>query len=413
ENRLNDTSDIKTIAIDEQNSQTIYQSEESNNLLQYSKAKDLGYVIYTSGTTGLPKGVMVEYHSIVQVLFDKHFNNNTQKSVLWTSYVFDVSIYEMFSSLCFNKQLYIVDSNTKLNPLPYFEYLEFNKIEFAYIPPFYIKELSYYLKDTSIGKLSVILTGVDKIYSRDTTNILNRGIKIINGYGPSETTTCSTKFFIDRLSSEREVVPIGMPLDNEKVYILDNYNQPVPIGVVGELYIGGAGLARGYLNRSELTAERFISNPFATESDISKGYTRLYKTGDLVRWLADGNIEYIGRNDDQVKIRGYRIELGEIENQLSAIEGVKQSCVLAKERNNNKYLIGYYVSDKKLLTQEEILNQLSKVLPEYMIPSALVEIDAMPLTINGKLDRKTLPDPEFINEDRYVAPTTELEEKLC
>ncbi|WP_442902202.1 phosphopantetheine-binding protein [Francisella sp. 19X1-34] len=183
--------------------------------------------------------------------------------------------------------------------------------------------------------------------------------------------------------------------------------------MIGELYIGGAGLARGYLNRAELTEERFVSNPFATESDIAKGYTRLYKTGDLVRWLEDGNIEYIGRNDDQVKIRGYRIELGEIENQLSAIAGVKQSCVLAKDRNNNKYLVGYYVSDVESLTQEEILNQLSKVLPEYMVPSVLVKIDSMPLTVNGKLDRKVLPDPEFVNEDSYVAPATELEEKLC
>ncbi|WP_162902528.1 non-ribosomal peptide synthetase, partial [Facilibium subflavum] len=206
---------------------------------------------------------------------------------------------------------------------------------------------------------------------------------------------------------------IGKPISNIRTYILDRHQQPVPIGVVGELYLGSIDLDRGYLSRPELTAERFISNPFATDEDIAKGYTRLYKTGDLVRWLADGNIEYIGRNDDQVKIRGYRIELGEIENQLSSITGIKQSCVLSKDRNNNKYLVGYYVSDVESLTQEEIFNQLSKVLPEYMVPSVLVEIDSMPLTVNGKLDRKSLPDPEFVNEDSYVAPTTELEEKLC
>ena len=254
--KLKKVTDINLIEIDEQDNQTVYDQEDKLNLSPQSQSTDLAYVIYTSGTTGLPKGVMVEYYSIAQVLFDKHFNNNTQKSVLWTSYVFDVSIYEMFSSLCFNKQLYIIDNNTKLNPLPYFEYLEFNKIEFAYIPPFYIKELSYYLKDTSISKLSVILTGVDKIYSIDTTNILNKGIKIINGYGPSETTTCSTKFFIDSLCSEREVVPIGMPLDNEKVYILDNKLQPVPVGVIGELYIGK-------ISMNKLHKRRFIKNCYS------------------------------------------------------------------------------------------------------------------------------------------------------
>jgi len=211
---------------------------------------------------------------------------------------------------------------------------------------------------------------------------------------------------------------IGKPYYNYKVYILDTSMNPLPIGATGELYIGGVGLARGYLNRPELTAEKFIANPFQTEEEqrLNKN-TRLYKTGDLARWLPDGNIEYIGRNDFQVKIRGYRIELGEIENALLSYSAIKQSAVLVKEYINtngsdNKYLVGYYVSDNKL-NEEDIFNYLQTRLPEYMVPSMLVHLEKLPLTINGKLDRKALPDPEFSNEDSYVAPRNELEQKVC
>ena len=219
---------------------------------------------------------------------------------------------------------------------------------------------------------------------------------------------------------------IGKPIVNGKVYILNTCRQPVPIGVIGELYIGGAGLARGYLNRSDLTRERFIENPFASESDREKGYTRLYKTGDLVRWLPDGNLEYIGRNDFQVKLRGYRIELGEIESQLSSIDGVRQSCVLVKERETqqgkDKYLIGYYILEQQAdnesiatasLTEDEILSLLSERLPEYMVPSVLVEMEDFPLTVNGKLDRRALPYPELVNVDNYIVPTGKLEVEVC
>jgi non-ribosomal peptide synthase protein (TIGR01720 family) len=255
---------------------------------------------------------------------------------------------------------------------------------------------------------AICLVGGEPLNKKIFKLLKNSFNRIINAYGPAETTVWSSYG-----ETSVDDINIGVPISNERVYVLDSRKKPTSIGVIGELYIGGAGLARGYLNRPELTLERFVSNPFATEDDIAKGYTRLYKTGDLVRWLEDGNIEYIGRNDDQVKIRGYRIELGEIENQLSAISGVKQSYVLVKDRNNTKYLVGYYVSDVDSITQEEILNQLSKVLPEYMVPSVLVEIDSMPLTVNGKLDRKALPDPEFIDEESFIAPTTEFETTLC
>ncbi|WP_150468569.1 AMP-binding protein, partial [Francisella sp. SYW-9] len=393
-------SDIKTIAIDEQNSQTIYQSEESNNLLQYSKAKDLGYVIYTSGTTGLPKGVMVEHKSLACFLSASktYLDLNKYNILSLTKYVFDIFVLEYGLPLITGSSVYLSQID-KVNE----KHLE--SINIVQQTP---GVLSLLVNNKDLYKDIFCLVGGERL-SNNIRNLLQESFKkVINCYGPTESTIWSSFGIVDN-----NAINIGKPLNNEKMYVLDQHHQPVSIGVIGELYIGGAGLARGYLNRPELTEERFVSNPFATNSDIAKGYTRLYKTGDLVRWLEDGNIEYIGRNDDQVKIRGYRIELGEIENQLSAIAGIKQSCVLAKDRNNSKYLVGYYVSDVESLTQEEILNQLSKVLPEYMVPSVLVEIESMPLTVNGKLDRKALPNPEFINEDRYIAPTTELEERLC
>ncbi|MHB9148304.1 MAG: non-ribosomal peptide synthetase, partial [Candidatus Amoebophilus sp.] len=247
-------------------------------------------------------------------------------------------------------------------------------------------------------------------------------------YGPTESTTFSTYYSLANTESFDDNVPIGKPIANTQVYILDGFLKPVPIGAIGELYIGGEGLARGYLNRSELTRERFIANPFQTEQEKQdKCYgengrnARLYKTGDLARWLPDGNLEYIGRNDFQVKIRGYRIELGEVESALLSYGGIKQAVVLAKEQKSigadeassgDKYLVGYYVSDTKL-NETVLLSYLQSKLPEYMVPSAFMHLEELPLTNNGKLDRKALPDPEFTNSDHYVAPRNELERKLC
>jgi acyl-coenzyme A synthetase/AMP-(fatty) acid ligase len=257
--------------------------------------------------------------------------------------------------------------------------------------------------------------------------------KLINIYGSSEVSADVTYYPVAPVVQQNFILSflenyaasiIGSPISNTKAYVLSSDLVPLPIGGIGELYIGGVGLARGYLNLPALTEEKFIINPFqSTEEKEDKSYgvagrnARLYRTGDLVRWLPDGNIEYIGRNDFQVKIRGYRIELGEIESRLSSYEGVKQSVVLAKEHNGTgvtggKYLVGYYVSDNKL-AEEEILNYLQSKLPEYMVPSILIHLEELPLTINGKLDRKALPDPELTDERNYVAPRNEVEKKIC
>nr|WP_050021266.1 non-ribosomal peptide synthetase [Chryseobacterium sp. P1-3] len=241
-------------------------------------------------------------------------------------------------------------------------------------------------------------------------NIGRKKKVLYNLYGPTE----ATIYAIYKQIEHGDVHVIGKPVGNSSAYIMDACQQLSPVGAVGELYLGGAGIARGYLNRPDLTEERFIKNPFQTEIQKQKGVNgRLYKTGDLVRWLPDGNIEYIGRNDFQVKIRGYRIELGEIEERLSQHPDIKQSVVLAKENNTGmKYLAGYYVSEEEL-DAEKLTEYLSETLPEYMVPSVFVQLTALPLTINGKLDRRQLPEPEFSGEREYTGPENELQEKLC
>ena len=241
----------------------------------------------------------------------------------------------------------------------------------------------------------------------------NTKYRIINLYGASETTITSTVKFIESSS-----ISVGTPISNTKVYVLSTELSPLPVGAIGELYIGGAGLARGYLNNPKLTKEKFIPNPFQTNKEkLLNKNSRLYKTGDLVRWLPSGELEYIGRNDFQVKIRGFRIELGEIESVISEYKDIKQAVVLAKENKeiNNKYLVAYYTSDKgNKLNEDNLLTYVSTKLPEYMIPTAIVHMDKLPLTLNGKLDRKALPDPVLgSDKDSYTPPRNELETKLC
>ncbi|WP_432329962.1 phosphopantetheine-binding protein [Mucilaginibacter sp. P25] len=239
---------------------------------------------------------------------------------------------------------------------------------------------------------------------------INPGLEIINEYGPTESTVGSTTYKIaDNDTVHETTIPIGRPISNTEIYILDKAGRVQPVGVPGELYIGGAGVARGYLNRPELTSERFVPNPYSKDRG-----SRLYRTGDQGRWLADGNIEYLGRLDDQVKIRGYRIELGEIESVLQQCPGVQQGVVLARpDAQGNRRLVGYVVAGEGY-DQEVLRTYLQSKLPEYMVPSLWVELASLPLTSNGKTDRRSLPDPDLsLVRGNYEAPVTELEEQLA
>ena len=401
--RLEEITDINLVVLDS----NCYENQEAKNLEVQNKTTDLAYVIYTSGSTGKPKGVCVSHESLNNLIFSQkeklNINNETQV-LQFASIIFDASVWEIFSSLAFGAKLNIVSNKTRLSMECLNKYISTQKINLALLPPTILN----ILPTQNLECLKYLLTGGDNCNDEILAK-WNRGRVFINAYGPTESAVCAT---MHEYKDGDISANIGKALNNIKCYVLDSNKKLVPIGVIGELYISGASLAREYLNKPKLTAEQFIVNSFATEEDILKGYTRLYKTGDLVRWLPEGNLEYVGREDFQVKIRGYRIELGEIENALISIEHIKQAVVLAKRAKSNKYLVAYFVSDIEV-KDDYILNQLSIKLPSYMIPSALVRVDSFPLTASGKIDRKALPDPKFTNIDTYVAPRNELEKRVC
>jgi amino acid adenylation domain-containing protein/non-ribosomal peptide synthase protein (TIGR01720 family) len=384
-----------------------YADYSVNNLEQFNNAEDLAYVIYTSGTTGKPKGVMIPHRGVVNTIAAQinSFKISNQSSVLqFASFTFDASVSEIFSALLSGAQLFVGNKERLLPGDALAETLEKYGISVATIPPTALAVTPY----QRYSQLQTLIVAGEAC-SAEVMQSWSKTYRCINAYGPTEASICAALWIFPK---DFSTPLLGKPIANVKLYVLDSALNPLPTDVTGELYITGAGLARGYLNREKLTAERFILNPFASEIDKKNNYTHLYKTGDLVRWLSDGNLEYIGRNDFQVKIRGYRIELGEIENNLMSYSLVKQAVVLLKEHSDNKYLVAYYVA-KSAINSENLIRHLKKLLPEYMIPAIFIHLRTMPLTISGKIDRKALPAPEFkTDETKYVAPRNDLEEKI-
>ncbi|SHM85940.1 amino acid adenylation domain-containing protein, partial [Chryseobacterium carnipullorum] len=369
---------------------------------------NLAYVIYTSGSTGSPKGVQVEHKSIVSLSTTCDYISLTDQTV-WLStgsISFDATTIEYWGTLLNGGKLVLTTTDTLLNITLFKTLILENKITTLWMTASWFHQIAE--EDVSVFQsLKYLLVGGDTVLYKYTNKVkeLYPELTMVNGYGPTENTTFSTSHIIEITG---HTLPIGKPIKDSYAYILDKHMNPAPIGVVGELVVGGSGVARGYLNNKELTNEKFVANPF-------KAGDRLYKTGDLAKWLPDGNIEFIGRKDDQVKIRGYRIELGEIENALSGLPGIVQSCVLASaDEQGNKRLIAYVVMEGGL-DKEALQSQLQETLPEYMVPRLWVELDEMPLTSNGKLDRKALPDIDSsaFSTKAYVAPRTETEERLA
>jgi amino acid adenylation domain-containing protein len=450
--------------------------ESSENPADAALADHLAFVIYTSGSTGRPKGVCCRHRGVVNLLADIERRKPLMPGdgcSVWTSPSFDVSVYEIFSALVAGGTVQMVPEEVRANGRAFGRWLADRAIRSAYIPPFMLPEIAAWLEQhPGRSSLRRLLVGVEPIAEQLLVGICAHvpGLQIINGYGPTEASICATLYDVDPTATHDRTTPIGQPVWNMEVYLLDQNLRPVPAGEAGELYIGGIGLAQGYLNRPELTAERFIPNPFTSahnkeqrtknkaqdgahrssngehqdqhaENDAqpicnlqSAICNRLYKTGDLARYLPDGQIEFLGRIDHQVKIRGFRIELGEIEAVLGQHPAVRACVVVAREdMPGEKQLVAYIVpigdQGSGVRGQEALAEPRSPIpeprtlipdlrdflkqrLPDHMVPSAFVLLDALPITTNGKIDRRALPAPDLrrISGD-YVAPRS-VEEQL-
>ncbi len=413
-------SDMDTLALAVDAYRNQIKKASKLNPSNINKSTDLAYVIYTSGSTGKPKGVMIEHRNVTNFLnsLNSIFSfKKTYNGLLVSNQAFDVSVHDIFSIISFGGTLHLYDKYELADKNKLYKILLNKKINSCYIPPYMLGDLhELIISNKSALSLRRMLVGVEPIKHSILSDMIKatEGLNIINGYGPTETTVCSTFYLVDT-GDKYNRTPIGKPLNNSSVYVLNSDMNPVPVGISGELYIGGDGLGRGYLNRPELTFDRFLINPFMSEEDKLKGRnSKIYKTGDVVKWLPGGNLEFVGRNDNQIKIRGFRVELGEIEDKLSNYPSVTQCIILCKEHdNNNKYLAAYYLADKKIL-HEELSNYLKNILPDYMIPSSFIYMDSFPLNASGKIDKKLLPDPVLkASEESYIAPNTELEKKLC
>jgi amino acid adenylation domain-containing protein/non-ribosomal peptide synthase protein (TIGR01720 family) len=395
----------------------------TENLGMSIAPESLAYVIYTSGSTGQPKGVMIPHQNLVNAYdgweraYELRSGCNTHLQM--ASFSFDVFAGDWVRSLCSGGCLVLCPRSFLLQPDKLYELMQSTQVNCGEFVPVVFRQLIQYLErtDRRLDFMKLAIVGSDSWSVKEYhqfQRVLGADTRLINSYGVTEATIDSTYFESKKLDACGEgLVPIGVPFANIRVYILDSYLQPVPIGVSGELHIGGAGLAQGYLHRPELTAEKFITNPFSDDRDA-----RLYKTGDLARYLPDGNIEYLGRIDAQVKIRGFRIELGEVESAISKHPSVSQVTVIDREdRASNKQLVAYVVLlPTQQLTYLEMRAFLQQQLPDYTIPTALVCLAELPLTPNGKIDRQVLPAPsesETSLKGSFVSPRNNTEQILA
>ena len=387
--------------------------EARQNPISEAQANDLAYICYTSGSTGKPKGVSVPHRGVVRLVKETNYVNFSSKEVFLqlASISFDASTFEIWGSLLNGAKLVLMPAHT-----PSLEELG-AIIQHHQVTTLWLTAgLFHLMVDKRIQDLKPVgqlLAGGDVLSVTHVQKVLQElpDCQLINGYGPTENTTFTCCYPITKLPPNGNSIPIGKAIANTQVYILDPDLQPVPIGVFGELYIGGDGLAQGYFNRPELTTERFIPNPFSNDSQA-----RFYKTGDLVRYLPDGNLEFVGRQDNQVKIRGFRIELAEIESAIAQHPSIQETTVIAREDlPGEKRLVAYVVTQQEL-NSSELRSFMQERLPNYMMPSVFVFLDTLPLTPNGKVDRRALPAPDTSNiqlDTNFVPPSNPTEEILA
>ncbi len=391
---------------------------DMSNIEHVNSPTDLAYVIYTSGSTGNPKGVMIEHRSLINRInwMQKKYPIDENSVILQkTTYTFDVSVWELIWWSFEGAKVCMLEPEGEKDPLVIIEAIKRYGVTTMHFVPSMLSIFLHYLENyrdiKALASLKQVFASGEALSLQQVerfNKLLNatNGTELYNLYGPTEAAIDVTSFDCSP-KVELNTVPIGRPIDNTKLYILDKHFNLLPIGIPGELFIGGVGVARGYINKPELTQEKFIPNPFVPGE-------KLYRTGDLVRWYSEGDIEYLGRLDHQIKIRGFRIELGEIENKLLLHPDIKDAVVVGIEDNERKFLCAYYVSLKEI-SGRELKRILSVYLPEYMIPSFFIRMDTIPLSVNGKIDRKDLPLPLISaseGQSEYAPPRNDLEQEL-
>ncbi|MBW4556585.1 MAG: amino acid adenylation domain-containing protein [Trichormus sp. ATA11-4-KO1] len=393
-------------------------SELSENLICKTNSTNLAYVIYTSGSTGKPKGTLIPHQGLLNYLTwctQSYPIEQGKGTIVHSSLAFDLTITGLFSPLLVGRQVELIPEDQSIESLGNKLRQESN-LSLVKITPAELLLLSQQLSpQEAAGITKAFIIGGENLLAENITfwKTFAPETLLVNEYGPTETVVGCCVYRVPQDDIESNSVLIGQPIANTQLYVLDQHYQPVPIGVPGELYIGGAGLARGYLNQPELTSVKFIPHPFSHEPG-----TRLYKTGDLARYCADGNLEFLGRIDHQVKVRGYRIELGEIESLLGQHPEIQAAVVMMREDEpNNQRLVAYFVSNTQTPPKTSNLRKfLKQQLPEYMLPSVFVQLKALPLTTNGKIDRRALPVPDSDRPELaevYVAPRSEIERAIA
>ena len=383
-------SGVKVISLEDIGEELERESEAG--LESRAEGGNLAYVIYTSGSTGKPKGVSVEQRSVARLVKGANYARLGEEETIlqFAPAPFDAATFEIWGALCNGAKLAIAPAEViGLEDLA--KEIKLQGVTVMWLTSALFQQMVEGHLEGLKG-VKQLLAGGDTLPVAQVRKAVEglEGCRVINGYGPTENTTFTTTYEVRELRRIEYGVPIGRPISNTQAYILDENHKVAPVGVIGELYAGGDGLARGYLNRPEVTAEKFTPNPFSQQPG-----QRLYKTGDLCRYLPGGEIEFIGRKDGQIKLRGYRIELGEIENALAGAPGVKEAVVeVRQDKNGEKRLVAYIVSDSVRVENKELKRRLSEKLPEYMVPGVYVELEELPVTANGKIDRRGLPEPD-------------------
>jgi amino acid adenylation domain-containing protein len=381
--------------------------ESTENVQVLIHPEQLSYVIYTSGSTGKPKGAMLTHRGIINLSVSqkKAFEPGPGSRILqFASFSFDASVWEIVMALLSGAEINVVDKDIVSSADNLTKHLKAHGITHITLPPSMISVIE---KD-EIPKLKVLIAAGEKC-SQSLIKRWGTGRKFFNAYGPTETTVCASMYLCN--PEDLNDPPIGKPLSNFNLYVLDKNLNPVPIGVKGELFISGIGLSRGYVHQSSLTAERFLPDPFSSHSGA-----RMYRSGDIVKVLPEGNIDFIGRTDSQIKLRGFRIEIAEIESVLSQHPDIVECAVILQTiGKSQKVLTAYYQSLKSDITEKDLQNYLSNELPNYMVPSVFIKLEKLPVSPSGKIDRKALPAPESYHlnrQEEFILPRNEIEEEL-